>query len=146
MAINDKTYINLFKSGRWFKGSDKTNKFNAYLFEANPEKQDEGIMFWVLFYATKEELADKVAGKDPEVKKVLSIKEKTWEYWTFLSWVYIDDVSEEVFWVNLYDNDKKKGENDYDKVIIMKEAEFRWEKKETVPAVEWADENGDLPF
>jgi len=130
MAINDKTYINLYKDWRAYYGSDKTKKFNCCMFEANAERKDEGIEFWVLFYDSAEKLADKKQNKDPDPYKVISIKSKDGKFWNFLSWVYIDDDKKEVFWANLYENNQKKSETDYDQLIIMKEAEFRWNKED----------------
>lgn len=120
----DKNYVQLNKEWRAYYGKDKNGKFFLKVIEASEQKKSEWIEYWVLCYNNAEELQRAKDNLDPDVKKFIWMKEKTFDWWTSIWGMYIDNEAKETYFANLFDNNKPEPQT-YSKLVIFTEADYR---------------------
>lgn len=121
----EKLFIELFKTDKWRKGEKDETYY--YMFETSPQTAAEkGVVYWVLYFNNKDNYEKKLAGeRDVTADGIIGIKEKPGENGIWYSGMKFDNENKKAFYVNLYDNNMKDPAKQYDKLLVMKEAEYR---------------------
>lgn len=133
-----KTYIELTETSnqKWFKWSK--DWLHYYVFSAGDEKREAtGVIYWALCYSNEETFNQKLEGERVDADFIASIKEFTKEDKSRLGWMLFKNEEKKAYFVNLYDNEMKTPEKNYDKLLVLTETEYR-EKPQaaTAPAGE----------
>lgn len=89
-------------------------------------------------YKNEETFKQKLSGEKVDADLIASIKEHESEKGARYGWMMFDNENKQAFFVNVYDNDMRTPDKDYDKLLVIKETERR--EKETPTA------SGDAPF
>lgn len=137
--MNGKIYVNLKQTAnkKWFSGEKWWQFF--YVFPASEEAlSSKGIAYRCLVYNSEEIFKQKVAWERVDADLIASIKEHQSDKWLWYGGMMFDNTNKQAFFVNVYDNDMRTPDKDYDKLLIIKETERR--EKGTVAASE------DAPF
>lgn len=138
--MNGKIYVNLNQTSnkKWFSGEKWWQYF--YVFPSSEEAlASKGIAFRCLVYNNKETFDKKLAWERIDADLIASIKEHNSDKGLWYGGMMFDNSNKQAFFVNVYDNDMKTPDKDYDKLLVVKETERR-EKGTAVAASE------DAPF
>lgn len=133
-----KTYIDLYETSnkKWFKGTK--DWINYYLFSAGDErKNNDGIIYWCLGYKDIEKFNAKLNWEKVDADYITSIKEFNKNWKTRLWGMFFMNDDRKAYFVNLYENDMKTPDKEYDKQLVLTETEYR--EKAIAPAKEDAD-------
>ena len=124
----DKTYIELYESAskKGFEGKKNWNFY--YLFPANDVSK--GVVYWMLVFDNEEDYAKRIAWERGDAKQIVWIKEMNGDKWPWFSGMLFNRDEKKAWYVNLYDNTAPSPEKNYDKMIVIKQAEYR-ERTET---------------
>lgn len=122
----NKTYINLkaIENQKWFTW-EKDSK-NYLVVPASDEKAaSTGTLFWAFVYNNQETFNEKMAGKRVDADRIASIKEFSKEGKTWLWGMMFDNENKKAYFVNLYDNEMRTPDKDFDKLLVLTETERR---------------------
>lgn len=135
----EKTYIHLMFNEwkKWFTW-EKDGKYYYVVPAGDAKSAATGVLFRCFIYHTKEAFDEKLSGKYVDADQIASIKEFHKNDKTRLWGMLFDNPNKKAFFINLYDNDMRSPDKNYDKLLVL--AETEWREKST-PAVE-----GEKPF
>ena len=127
IMVGDKTYVELTKQSGW---TFTWNKDWLYykMFLASEEHQLGGTIYRCAVYNNQEDFFKSVSWERIDSTYFLWIKERGEWADTWLSGMLFMEDKKQSFFVNLYDNKLKQPGKEHDKLLILKEAEWR-EKK-----------------
>ena len=139
----EKTFIELFEteSKKGFKWEKNDSYY--YLFPANGESaQGKGVVYRLLKFDNIEDFNKRLLGERVDAKQIVGIKEMHGDKGVWYSGILFDRDNKQARYVNLYDNVAPSPEKPYDKLIALKEAEYR-EKTDAVAQLRASIEIGD---
>lgn len=134
--MNWKIYVNLketenkkgFSWEKWWQ--------YYYVFPASEEMfNSKWIVYRALMYTNKENFDKKVAGERIDADLISSVKEHQNDKGTWYWGMMFNNDTRQAFFVNIYDNEMKTPEKNYDKLLVINETEWR-EKGTSTPATE----------
>lgn len=145
----EKIFVNLFKTDRGFKGEGMLNNRPAYFYSwaTSPEKFAEtGVAYWTSVYFSQEDFNKKMAW-DRDIKSDLmaGIKEKNSDKGVWYGGMLFDNANKKAYFVNLYNNDTPAPGKDHDKMLVVKETEYRERPLSGIEATRAAVET-EAPF
>ena len=134
----DKTYIELFEtsSKKGFQGKKDWNFY--YLFPS--QDTTRGVVYWMLVFDNESDFDKRNAGERIDAKQIVGIKEMNGDKWPWYSGMLFDRDNKQAWYVNLYENTAPSPEKNYQKLIILKQAEYR---ERAVDAQRASIETGD---
>lgn len=133
-----KTYIDLYETSnkKWFKGTK--DGINYYLFSAGDERRNaDWIIYWCLWYKDADKFNAKLNWEKVDADYITSIKEFNKNGKNRLWGMFFMNDERKAFFVNLYENDMKTPDKEYDKQLVLTETEYR--EKTIAPAKTDAD-------
>lgn len=136
----DKTYIELYEteSKKWFKWT-KNNQY-YYLFPAG--NTTSGVVYRMLVFDNEDDYQRRLTGERVDAKQIVGIKEMHNDEKIWYSWMLFNRDEKKAWYVNLYDNTAPSPEKNYQKLVIIKPAEYR-ERTDTVAEMRASIEIGD---
>lgn len=119
----DKTYIELYEASnwKWFKGEKNWNYY--YLFPAGDTTM--GVLYRMLVFDNEEDYNKRLTGERIDAKQIVGIKEMHGDKWIWYSGMLFNREEKKAWYVNLYDNTAPSPEKNYQKLVILKQAEYR---------------------
>lgn len=136
----DKIYIEL-KETDSKKGFGWGKNWNYYyLFPATDTSK--GVVYRMLVFDNEEDYSKRLKGDRIDAKQIVGIKEMVSDKGPWYSGMLFNRDEKQAWYVNLYDNTTPSPEKNYEKLVILKQAEYR-EKTDSVEAQRAAIETGD---
>ena len=133
----EKLFIELYETEnkKWFKWEKNDNYY--YLFKANDNAK--GVVYWMLVFDNKADYEKRLTWERIDAKQIVWIREMHWDKWMWYSGMLIDSAIKKSWYVNLYDNTTPSPDKPHDKMIILKEAEYREKPKSGIESIEVGD-------
>lgn len=129
--MTEKKFVPLTEKNKWFAWEKDWRYY--YVFNAWEEAlRTKWVVYRCLVYFNQDDFNKKLEWEKIDADLISSIKERNNDKGTWLSWMIFDNDNKQSFFVNIYDNAMKTPEKDYDKLLVLTEAEWRekWESSD----------------
>lgn len=119
----DKTFIELYASDNWKGFQWEKNSSYYYLFPSNDNTK--GVVYRMLVFDNKDDFEKRLTGERIDAKQIVGIKEMHGDRGIWYSGILFDRDNKKAWYVNLYENTTPSPEKKHDKMIVLKQAEYR---------------------
>lgn len=124
-------YVELQANWKFLVG-EKNGKHYCMFDATDEQKATKGTMYRVLVFNDGETLSKKLAGERVDADQICWIKEMTGENGTRFSGILFNNDEKRAFFVNVYENKTKGPGSEYDKLLKLKETEWK-ERSNSIP-------------